>query len=74
MTLAQIIERYEARRRPIPPIRTTTLTPLGEAIVLARRTGRAVAALPTALERVEVLNAVSSSALEVIRAEAPPAA
>ena len=49
--------------------RTATLTPLGEAAVMAIRLGHAMAALPTAEERALVLAAVSSSALEAIRAE-----
>jgi hypothetical protein len=48
---------------------TATLTPLGEATVMAIRLGHAVAALPTAEERVIVLAAVPSSALEAIQAE-----
>jgi len=58
-----------ARHAPKPGRGTATLTPLGEAVVLARRTGRAVAALQTAEEYATVLAAVPGSALEVIRAE-----
>ncbi|HZO31099.1 MAG TPA: hypothetical protein VFH48_34460 [Chloroflexota bacterium] len=62
--------RAEGQRdAPEPDRRTTTLTPLGRALALARQTGHAVAALPTAEERVTVLAAVPSSALEAIQAE-----
>ena len=54
--------------------RTATLTPLGEPTVMAIRLSHAMAALPTAEERVAVLAAVTSSALEIIRADAPPTA
>jgi len=53
---------------------TATLTPLGEAVVLARRLGRAIAKLETAEERDAVLAVASSSVLAVIRADAPSAA
>ena len=66
--------RYAEANNPKPGRGTATIAPLGEATVMAIRLGHAVAALPTAEERVAVLAAVSSSALEVIRAGALPGA
>ena len=62
-------ERIAARHHAPKLGRAATLTPLGEAVVLAIRLGHAVAALPTAEERATVLAAVPSSALEAIQAE-----
>jgi hypothetical protein len=67
-TLAECIARYQETQAQ-PDRRSVTLTPLGEAVALARRTGRAVAALTTAEERVTVLGTVASTALATIRAD-----
>ena len=59
--------------RPVPSLRTSAITPLGAATVMAIRLGRAVAALDPA-DRLAVLTLATTVARDLIVADAPPAA
>jgi hypothetical protein len=67
MTLQEIIDQYQQRQpRRLPTLRTTGLTPLGEASLAAIRLGRLMADLDDPRERLEVMNLAGATAVRLL--------
>jgi hypothetical protein len=74
MTLQQIIDQYQHRQpRRLPSLRTTGLTPLGEASLAAIRLGRLVPELDDPRERIEVMNLAGATAVRLLTGDEPAA-
>jgi hypothetical protein len=67
VTLQECIDRHHAaQRRSIVTLRTTALTPLGVAVVAARRLGRQLAEIDDGADRLFVLTTAGSETLRVL--------